>query len=141
MKTHESLAFGVGLMARLFDRELRIALFSLGVLPGQVPVLLVLYEADGVTQAQLARLAGVEQPTMAATLARMERGGLVMRAPDPDDGRRALIHLTDRGRELERPLIDAVRGVNRRAVHGLSADERSVLYRVVEQTSQNLGVR
>jgi DNA-binding MarR family transcriptional regulator len=141
MKPSESLAVGIGQMARLFERELRAALFEHGVLPGQAPVLLALYDRDGQTQAELARVLGVEQPTMASTLARMERAGLVRRVPDPEDARRASVLLTDRGRELERLLIDAARGVNRRAVRGLSAEERSALYRAVERANANLASR
>ncbi len=141
MKIHESLALTVGMTARLFERELRVAFAPLGVLPGQFPVLLALYEDDGLTQAALARVAGVEQPTMARTLARMESAGLVRREPDPGDGRSAGVHLTERARDLERPLVDAARTVNRRAVRGLSADERSLLYRVIERASANLAAR
>ena len=141
MKPHESLGFEVAIMARLFERELRAALRDLHVLPGQLPVLLALYDRDGRTQAELARIVGVEQPTMAATLARMEQAGLVGRSPDEDDARRARVGLTERSREIRRPLIDAARSVNRRAVRGLSADDRSVLYRVVESVSSNLAGR
>ena len=141
MKTYESLAFDVGVLARLFERELRLAFAEHEVLPGQFPVLLGLYDRDGLTQADLARIAGVEQPTMAATLQRMERSGLVRREPDPADGRRAIVFLTERGRELERPLVDSARGINRRAVRGLSADDRSLLYRVIGRATTNLAAR
>jgi DNA-binding MarR family transcriptional regulator len=141
MKTYESLAFDVGVLSRRFDRELRAAFADHGVLPGQFPVLLALYDRDGLTQADLARIAGVEQPTMAATLKRMESAGLVRRDPDSADARRADVFLTDRARRLEPTLVDAARGVNRRAVRGLSADERSLLYRVVARASANLGAR
>ena len=141
MKTYESLAFTVGLMARGFERELRSALAGFDVTPGQLPVMLALYEHDGLTQAALARVAAVEQPTMAATLGRMERNGLVSRSPDPVDARRAEVHLTGRARSIEGPLIDAARTVNRKAVRGLSADERALLYRVIDRATANLDVR
>jgi DNA-binding MarR family transcriptional regulator len=141
MKTTESLSFGVGFMARAFDRELRAAFHPHGVLPGHFPVLLVLYESDGITQAELARAVGVEQPTMAGTLRRMEAVGLVRREPDRGDARRAGVFLTDRARELEEPLTAAARNVNRRAVRGLSAEERALLYAVLERAISNLAGR
>jgi DNA-binding MarR family transcriptional regulator len=141
MKPTESLAVGVAQLSRMFDRELRAAFIETGVLPGQFPVLLALYDRENQTQADLARALAVEQPTMASTLARMEGAGLVERQPDEDDGRRARIRLTERARALQGPLIDAARGVNRRAVRGLSAEQRAALYRAVERASENLGAR
>ncbi|WP_163773899.1 MarR family winged helix-turn-helix transcriptional regulator, partial [Proteus mirabilis] len=44
---------------------------------------------------ELARLAGVEQPSMAQLLARMERDGLIRREPDPSDGRSSLVSLSE----------------------------------------------
>jgi DNA-binding MarR family transcriptional regulator len=138
MKPRESLAFGVAVMARLFDRELRATFAEFGVLPGQLPVLLELYDRDGQTQAELARALTVEQPTMASTLGRMERAGLVHRLADAADRRRAGVWLTEYARRIERPLIDAARAVNRKAVRGLSADERAALYRAVNRATKNL---
>jgi DNA-binding MarR family transcriptional regulator len=139
MKPTESLAIGVAQLSRMFDRELRMALVKTGVAPGQLPVLLALFDTDAPTQAELARELAVEQPTMASTLARMERDGLVERLPDPEDRRRARVHLTERSRQLRVPLIDAARGVNRQAVRGLSAEQRQALYQAVDRATGNLG--
>jgi DNA-binding MarR family transcriptional regulator len=139
MKPTESLGVGVAQLSRMFERELRMALLQTGVMPGQLPVLLALYADDGRSQAELARELAVEQPTMASTLVRMERDGLVERRRDPDDRRRARVHLTERARALRAPLIDAARSVNRRAVRGLSAEQRSALYQAVDRATANLG--
>jgi DNA-binding MarR family transcriptional regulator len=48
---------------------------------------------------QLANAERVRPQSMAQTVGDLEEGGLVSRRPDPDDGRRALVELTDRGRE------------------------------------------
>jgi DNA-binding MarR family transcriptional regulator len=138
MKPHESLGHAFGAMARMVDRELRTAFAEYGVQPGQLPVLLALYERDGQTQAELATTVGVEQPTMASTLGRMEREGFVARRPDRDDGRRVGVFLTAPAKRLEGPLADAVRSVNRRALRGLSAEERSLLYELPGRMRANL---
>ena len=141
MERHESLAHAFGAMSRLMERELRSACAEHHVLSGQLPVLLTLYDEDGLTQTELADRTGVEQPTMAATLARMEQDGLIERSPDPADGRRVSVFLTRAGRRLERVLIDAVRAVNRRALRGLSAEERALLYGLPERLRANLARR
>ena len=138
MQPHESLGHAFSTMARLLDRDLRRALAEYGVLPGQLPVLLALWEHDGRTQTELADVTGVEQPTMATTLNRMERDGLVRRLPDSEDGRRVAIFLTQPARRSGKPITDAVRAVNRRALRGLSAEERSLLYGLPERLRANL---
>ena len=44
---------------------------------------------------------------MGATLAALEARGLIERAPDPDDGRRAVMSITDAGLELLRSRRNA----------------------------------
>lgn len=80
-------------LARLL-RALRERIESLGVVPGQFAQLLALYEQDGLTQAELCAHVEIERPTMARTLSRMQRDGLIDRVPDPADGRRSLVTLT-----------------------------------------------
>ena len=75
----DSLGYQLGLINRLYDKRLQDVLAPFGVAPGQFPALVMLFQKDGLTQAELCRRIGVEQPTMANTLARMERDGLIRR--------------------------------------------------------------
>src|SRR5689334_21498005 len=83
----DSLGYQIGLLSRLFDRRLQEVLKANGVAPGQFAPLVMLFEQDGLTQAELCRRINVEQPTMANTLERMERDGLIKRKADTEDKR------------------------------------------------------
>ena len=48
----------------------------------------------------LAAAAGIGQPAMTEMIQRLERQGLVTRVDDPEDGRVALVSLSDEGRAL-----------------------------------------
>lgn len=120
---HSSLGYEINHLSRLLAHALRDRIEPLGVVPGQFAQLLVLYETDGLTQTQLCERVAVEQPTMANTLARMERDGLITREPDPDDRRRSRVLLTARARALQPDLVAAAREVNARATAGLSTAE------------------
>jgi len=96
----QSPGYMVNYMARLFAQALYRRIGPHGVTTGQFPVLLALWEREGVTQSQLAQDLAVEQPTMANTLKRMERDGLIERVPDPGDRRQARVHLTAQGQAL-----------------------------------------
>lgn len=133
-----SLGYLVNHLARLLAQALRERIEPYGVVPGQFAALLVLYESDGLTQAELCARVQIEQPTMANTLARMERDGLITRTPDPTDLRRSLVRLTRRARRLESALTAAAQSVNTMATHGLSDEQIGGFHTVLRATIANL---
>ena len=62
---------------------------------------MLLWQRPGLRQTDLAETLGVEPPTITRMIRRLERGGLVERRRDPDDGRTLRIHPTPRARLLE----------------------------------------
>jgi MarR family transcriptional regulator for hemolysin len=95
----------ISLAARGFARLSEARLKPIGFGVGHLPVLVALHDGRASTQRDLARFARIEQPPMAQMLARMERDGLIKRAPDPADGRSSRITLTQ---VAEARLPDAV---------------------------------
>jgi MarR family transcriptional regulator for hemolysin len=113
--------------ARLFARAIDQRLKEIGVSSGQLPVFFALADGRSLTQKELARVASIEQPTMAATLARMERDGLIERRADPADRRSSLVSLSAEAREKALLVMTAVRETNAVALDPLSEDERAAL--------------
>lgn len=111
-------------VARIFARGLSARIKPLGLTTGTFPALLELWETDGLTQRQLVEKLDIEQATMANTLSRMERDGLIIRKKDANDGRVQRIWLTERARGLHRPATEAAMAENDEALAGLSEDER-----------------
>jgi DNA-binding MarR family transcriptional regulator len=95
---------------------------------GQMPVFLALMDGSAHTQTELARIASVEQPTMANTLGRMERDGLIARTPDPEDRRSSLVSLNKLGRKRAAEAMEAALDVNEVAFAPLSAAERKMFF-------------
>ncbi|MFB7734042.1 MarR family winged helix-turn-helix transcriptional regulator [Streptomyces sp. NPDC056112] len=67
--------------------------------PPQVSALTLVGKHGAATASALAATEGVRPQSMAATLAALERHGLIRRSPDPEDGRRQLVTLTEGGSE------------------------------------------
>lgn len=134
----ESTGYVVNLCARLITQRLSEALGPFGVAPAQMSVLLALEALGEGTQRELAEMGAVEQPTMAQTLGRLERDGLVYRTSDQSDKRKAIVRLTDRARALL-PLIEAIAtSINNEAVRGLRGANGKMFVDLAAQVAANL---
>lgn len=118
-----SAGFMTNYAARLLVRELERRVAPLGLTPAHMPVFLALEDGKALPQKALAERAEVEQPTMTATLNRMERDGLVARSPNPDDGRSMLVALTPMALEKLPAVEAAVSGINDLVLGALGPDE------------------
>ena len=135
---HSSLGYQVNHLARLLAHALGARIAPLGVVPGQFAQLLALYEQDDLTQRDLVERVGIEQATMANTLQRMQRDGLVRCLPDPADRRRTRVVLTQHARRLQGDLAAAARAVNQAATRGLSDQEVADFMRMTAILIDNL---
>ena len=66
--------------------------------PSQESALTLVGKHGAATASALASAEGVRPQSMAATLAALDQHGLIRRSPDPEDGRRQLVTLTESGR-------------------------------------------
>jgi homoprotocatechuate degradation regulator HpaR len=71
-----------------------------GLSDQQWRVLRVLGEHGEVETGRVAREAFILGPSLTGVLSRMERGGLIKRARDPQDQRRSVVEATAKGRQL-----------------------------------------
>ncbi len=126
------------LVSRLVARALSARLAPKGIGFGQFPVLLCLWDEDGVTQKVLSQRVRIEAPTMVRTLDRMEREGLVKRVRSKTDRRQIHIRLTAKGRTLENSLVPLAAEVEAAALAGISRRDRSQLDSFLARLIANL---
>lgn len=79
-------------------------LSALGLFPGQELILAQLWASDGRSQKELVDSLRLDHSTIAKSVQRLERAGLVQRARSSSDGRVMLVTLTAAGRALEQPV-------------------------------------
>lgn len=138
LQRETSAGYMTNLAGRLFVRELDRRLAPLGLTPAHMPVLLALEDGVALPQKTLAERAGVEQPTMAATLNRMERDGLVSRTPNPEDGRSTLVALTPKALGKLPQIGKAVEAINALVLDPLTPTEQEQYFALLKRVIATL---
>ena len=100
--------------------------------PPQFGLLAFLWQQDGMTQAELSEKGQIDRTTIGGLIDRLEKVGLVERRKHPQDRRAYMIHLTDRGREMETPLSACAGRALAKITKGLSEHEIDELRRMLE---------
>lgn len=134
----ESLAYWLIMTAHAIERVLNAELAPLGMTFRQAEILGLLAVEGTLSQAQVAERIGVEAPTLAGIVARMEASGWIEREPCPGDRRKKLLRPSPRvepiwARVLERGLL-----FRARLTQGLSADEVRHMIGHLESMLHNL---
>ncbi len=102
------------------------------------PMLMCLWERDGITQAQLGKLVRVPGYTTTRTLDELENLGLVERREDPNSRRAHNVYLTTNGRRLRRVLTPLAHDVNESYLKVLDPKERRALLQLLKKLVANL---
>jgi DNA-binding MarR family transcriptional regulator len=117
----------------------RLAMYDVSF--GHWAFLRILWEADGLTQRELSREAGVMEPTTFSALKAMESRGYVARRHLAGNRRKIHVFLTRKGRSLKRKLVPLAEEVNDIAVRGVAARDvaatRRTLLAVLERLARD----
>ncbi len=119
-------------------RGLTERLAANGVPFGHWAFLRILWQEDGLTQRGLAELAGMTEPTTGAAIKAMEEAGYVERRQTAENRKNVYVHLTPRGRALERRLVPLAEEVNKIAVRGVRAADVEATRRTLVAIAENL---
>jgi DNA-binding MarR family transcriptional regulator len=135
---HNSIGYLTRIAFRLFTRQLERRTLPKGVSSGQWPFLRVLWNEEGMTQRELSRRVGMQEPTTVTALNSLVKAGLVRREPSTEDRRKVHVFLTPKARMLRAELMVCVAEVNEIATRGIDEAEMTVLRRVLMQLAENL---
>ncbi|CAM2943922.1 MarR family transcriptional regulator [Saccharomonospora xinjiangensis] len=104
-------------------------------------LLAALAEEGPASQNTLGRRCGIHASDLVATINELAEDGYVRRDPDPTDRRRNVVTLTAEGRRRLRRLDTTVRRIQDRVLAPLSAEERSLLSRLLRVLIDHHGNR
>lgn len=99
--------------------------------PTQFATLAKIHDEGIVSQNKLGRLTAMDPATMQGVIARLLDRGFIARAPDPKDRRRALLRLTEAGRDAFRIAAPNGKSISKETLAPLDAKERAVFLRLL----------
>ena len=109
-----------------------------GLSAGQELIVMRLFDSPPQSQAELTRWLGIEPPTTAKMLARMEKAGFVERARSETDRRVTLVSLTRAGHALHGRVSTVWDDLENVTTAGLAESEIQELERLLRQVISNL---
>jgi DNA-binding MarR family transcriptional regulator len=102
------------------------------VTDAQMTVAAALYDFGPATPGELADREGVSPPAINRTVNALTESGYVRRVPDPGDGRRVFVEITDAGRDLVAETRRRRNAWMEAEFAGLTDADRAVLARAAE---------
>ncbi len=113
-------------------------LAAVGLHVGQEWILMQLWRHDGGSQADLSRELGVEQPTIAKAVRRLEAAGFLRRTPDSSDARITQVWLTEQGRSAWQDVAERWEAIDKQMLAGITAEEQRALRGLLGRMADNL---
>lgn len=132
------VGYALARATRAHRGEMQRQMSRLGLHLGQELLVLDIHQNPDTTQAELVARIGMEQPTIAKAIARMERSGFVERVSDRHDRRLVRLQLTDQGRAVVDDIVAAWAAVEDRATSGLTPAEAAQLAELLDKIHDNL---
>ncbi|MCX7522470.1 MarR family transcriptional regulator [Microbacterium sp. STN6] len=123
------VSYSIFAMARTHRALAGAELAQLGLFPNQEIMLIQLAASDGLSQKTLAETLNVNHATVAKTVGRMEKVGLVERRVSERDRRISLVYLTPAGRALHERVIAIWRHLEELTAGDLTEAERNAFLR------------
>jgi DNA-binding MarR family transcriptional regulator len=102
---------------------------ALGISASQLATLQYVSKSPGCSLTNLANLLDLNKSAVTGLVQRMERDGILRRAPDPSDGRASLLFVTSKGEDVRARSGALIRRLNGELTKGFEPDEVETVIR------------
>lgn len=121
----------------IYSRFFTLELAQLGVSFGEFQHLQYLWDADGITQVELAARIGITPATSTANLLSLEQKKLIRRVRNDEDRRKVNVFLTKSGFATKDKLVKCVSDTNARARRGMDEKQVRALFETLALLMEN----
>ena len=130
---------------RMFFHCLHARSTSESAHPRQGPILGLMLQLENVSQADIVRAMRVSAATVAVSLARLEKLGLLTREKNQQNQRANILHLTEKGRQEALEMQRIMDDIGQSALHGFTEAELTQMdaycARMTENLRQKYGIK
>ncbi len=137
MKLEQCINFTLTKAQQAVQQLFKVELAPFGITPGQYAILSCLWEDDGQTPRQLAERLSLDSSSITGILDRVEQKGLIQRQAVPRDRRTLQVVLTSKGRELEKPVNQAILDANQKVLSQLEEQDSEKLRKYLHKLNPN----
>ncbi|MDO5715918.1 MAG: MarR family transcriptional regulator [Tissierellia bacterium] len=127
------VAFVTNIAAKTLSDVLNNRLIEHGVTKSQWVAMYYINKEESLTQKMLADLIGAKESTITGILERLEREQLISRQEDPDDKRKKIIVLTDKGRLINTKLTDIAQEFRDVCLAGISEEDQKIFLDILDK--------
>ncbi len=123
---------------KLHHHRAHRSLESLGLYPGQPPLLFILNKENGKSQRELADMMNVKASTMNVMIKRMEKSGFIERKKDSEDARLSRVYITDMGKDVCKKSHIIMKELEEEMFYNLNREEEDLCRKLLLQIKDNL---
>ncbi|MBQ7801076.1 MAG: MarR family transcriptional regulator [Oscillospiraceae bacterium] len=135
----EQFSLSVSCIYRYIQKIERVEMAKYGLKGPHAQCLLAMSRySEGITATELCALCDKDKAAISRTVAELEREGMVIREAKNGSMYRALLKLTDQGREAARQVDERAKFAVEKAGDCLTEEERTVMYRTLGMIAANL---
>lgn len=112
--------------------------YNISLTKEQWSILAVLWEEDGCTQQKLADATYRDRPGVSRLLDNLQKEQFIERRPDADDRRINLIYLTEKGKMIQEPVLEALNNTVAAITQNISEEQIDNLRETLDQINENI---
>lgn len=101
--------------------------------PGQMPLLVLLWKEEGLSQRELAKRLEIKPSTLNVMIGRLEKNGYIRKEHDAADQRRSLIYFTEEGRRVFEKMKEKFSEFKDVVLDAFSEEEKEELCRLLQK--------
>lgn len=132
------IAWKIGLIYRLHIQNISSIYENYGLYAGQTRILHTIAEMSGSTQKEIAERLDISPPSLAVSIKRLQKAGIVEKAADNSDLRNNRIFITEKGRQIQAETVSELIKVDNYLLNGFSPAETQQLVAYLTRIYTNL---